>query len=86
MVGLVRALQWCAEWSGVSPGILCSAVQDLCRCLEPLMERDDLFDASMLEVVGEESVTSLTPMEEAVLLGEDPKPQEDQATAPHSPI
>ena len=44
-------------------------VQGLHRCLEPLIERDDLLDASMLEVVEEEPVTSPTPMEEAVLLG-----------------
>ena len=49
------------------------------------MERDDMWDASM-EVAGEEPVASLTPTEEVVLLGEDPEPQEDQATALHTPI
>ena len=64
---------------GSPPGILCSVVWDLQRCLEPLIERDIMLDASMREVVREESVASLTPMEEAVLLGEGLGPQKDQA-------
>ena len=34
----------------------------------------------------EEPVASLTHTEEAVLLGECPEPQEDQVTAPHTPM
>ena len=49
------------------------------------MERCDMLDASMLEVVGKEPVASPTPTEEAILLGEDPEPQEDQAIALHTP-
>ena len=52
MAGLVRALQWYAEWSGASPSLLCSVVQGL-QCFEPLIKRDDLLDVSMLEVVRE---------------------------------
>ena len=85
-MGLVRALQWCAEWSGALSDIFCSVIWDLCRCLEPLMERDNMLDASMLEVTGEEPVVSPTHTEEAVLLGEDPEPKEDQATTLHIPI
>ena len=39
----------------------------------------------MLELVGEEPVASPTLTEDAILLGEDPEPQEDQATALHTP-
>ena len=85
MVVLARALQWCTEWLGASPSILCSAVQDLCQCLESLMERDNLLEASMLEVVREEPEASPTPTEEAVLLGEDPEPLEEWAIALHAP-
>ena len=71
MVGLAQALQLCAEQSGASSHILCSAVRALQRCLEPLIERDDLLDASMLEVAEEESVTSPNPAEEARLPDEE---------------
>ena len=57
MVAPSWALQWHIKLLGTPPGILCSAVWDLSRCLEPLIERDDLLDASMLEVAEEESVT-----------------------------
>ena len=62
---------------GVAPRIPCGAVQDLCRCLKPLIERDDLLDALMLEVVGEEPVASQTLTGKAMLLGEDPESQEE---------
>ena len=40
-----------------------------------------MLDASMLQVMGEEPVASLTPMKEAMLLGVDQETQEDQVTA-----
>ena len=43
MLGLTRALQLYAEWSGDLKVILCGAVVDLWKCLEPLMERDDIL-------------------------------------------
>ena len=50
------------------------------------MKRDDMLDASMLEVAAEEPVASMTLIEEAVLLEENPDPQEDQVTALHTPV
>ena len=50
------------------------------------MESDDRLDASMLEVMGEESVASLTPVGEAVLLKEDGEPWETPVTILHTPI
>ena len=78
------ALQWCAIILGAPPEILCSTVQDLWRFLKPLIQRDDLLDASMLEVA-EEPVTSPNLVEEAMLLGDKPEPQEELATTPHTP-
>ena len=49
-VALAQDLQWYTVLSRAPPGILCRAVKDLCRCPTPLIERDDLLDASMLEV------------------------------------
>ena len=51
----------------------------------PLIERDDLLDASMLEVTEEVQMTSPNPAEEAVQLGEFPGPQEEWETALHTP-
>ena len=82
---LAWALQQCTILLKAPPGILCSAVQDLHRCLTLLIERDDLFDASMLEVAEEEPATFLNPAEGAGLLGEKPEPQEEWATALHNP-
>ena len=59
--------------------------QDLHRYLIPLIERDDLLDASILEVAEEELMTSPNTAEEAGQLGEEPGPQEEQATALHTP-
>ena len=40
----------------------------------------------MLESAGEEPMASLAPVEEALLLGEDPESQLAQVSAPHIPI
>ena len=56
-VALVKALQQCTKWLG-PPGILCGAVQYLQRCLEPLLERDYLLEAPMLDVMGNEPMDS----------------------------
>ena len=84
-MALAWALQQCSILLGAPLGILCSPVQDLHRCLMPFIERGDLLDASMLEVVEEEPVTSPNPAEEAGLPDEEPEPQEEQATALHTP-
>ena len=76
--------QWCTKWSE-PPGILCGTVQDLCRSLKPLIKRDGLLDASMLEIAEKEPVTSPTPIEEAMLLEKDPEPQKEWATTPYPP-
>ena len=60
-VTLIWACQWCTVLSGAPQGIPCGTIQDLHRCLSPLIERDDLLSASMLEVVEEDPVTSLNP-------------------------
>ena len=44
---LAKALQHCVERSWVPSGLLCNAVQDLQRCMEPLMylKGDDMLEA-----------------------------------------
>ena len=76
-MALAKDLQCCAEWLGAPPSAVCGAVQDLLRCLAPLMqlEEEDICESSLLGSAGEEPVTSPTPAEEALLLSEDPEPQ-----------
>ena len=86
IVTLSWVLQWYTGLMGTPLGILCSTVQDFCRCLAPLIKSDDLLIASMLEVAEEEEPpNSLSPAEEARSLGEKPEPQEEQPTAIHAP-
>ena len=66
-------LQWCTVQLGSPPGILCSEVHDLCRCLAPLIEKDDLIDTSMFEVAEEMAKTSPSPAEEGRSLVEEPE-------------
>ena len=78
MVALARALQQCTIQSGVPPGVLCGAIQDLCKCLATLMERGNLLRLSMLEVMEEEEMTtSPSPVEETRSLDEEPEPWEE---------
>ena len=55
--------------------MMCGTVQDLQGCPVPLiqLEEEDIWEASLLESVGEEPVASLTPAEKALLLSEDPE-------------
>ena len=77
-MGLAQALQWCAVESGAPPEVLCKAIQDLCRCLVPLMERGNLLHLSILEVMEEEAMTtSPSPAKETGYLDEEPEPQEE---------
>ena len=57
MVALAMALQRCAIQSGMLPGVLCRAVQELCRYLAPLLEKGDLLDPAMLDVVKKDPMT-----------------------------
>ena len=67
--------------SGLGLGTMCGAVQDLQRCLAPLTQLDgeDIWEASLLESVGNQPMASLTPAEEALLLSEDPESQRVEA-------
>ena len=50
-LALAQGLQCCTERSGTpSSGVLCKAVQDLQRCIAPLMwlDGDDIIEASLL--------------------------------------
>ena len=85
---LAWALQHCVEKLGVPSGVLCDAVDDLQRCMAPLMclKGDDIFEASLLGATDNESRMSPTWAEEAALLGDDPTPQGTQVitTCPSS--
>ena len=85
MVALVQALQWCAIQSGTPPGVLCGSVQELCRCLAPLLKRGNLLDITMLNVVEKDPVTLPIPTERASSLERKPEPQEEEPTALPTP-
>ena len=86
-VALAKALQCCAEQLGSPPSTMCGEVQDLWRCLLPLIQLDeeDILEASLLKSVEDEPVASLTPTEEVLPLGEDPESQGAQTSAHVSP-
>ena len=56
MVVLTLALQRCAVHSRTPPGVICWAVQDLCKCLAPMVESGDQIDLEMLDVVKRDPV------------------------------
>ena len=84
-VAVDQVLKQCAVQLGSPPGILCGTIQDLCRCLVPLIEKDDLIDTSMLEVAEEEPMTSSNTEQEAEQWGAEPELQEELATTLHTP-
>ena len=84
-VALLWTLWLCAILSGIPLGILCGAVQDLHRCLIPLIERDNLLDVSMLEAVEEELATSPNAAEDAGLQHKEPGSWQEWVTALHTP-
>ena len=59
-------------------GALCIVAQELQKCMAPLMNLngDDIVEASLLELIGNELRTSPTLEEDAALLGEELKPPE----------
>ena len=85
---LAKALQHCVEWSWAPTGTMCGTVQDLWRCLVPLIqqEEEDIWEASLFESVEEEPMSSMTPTEEALLLGEDLEPRGVHASALCKPV
>ena len=54
-------------------------------CAPPPLHDEDILEDSLLESAGDVPVTSPTPAEEDLLLGEDPEPQGAQASAPLIP-
>ena len=87
-MALAKALKCCAEWSGTPPSTVCGTVQDLWTYLVPLIQLDeeDIWEASLFESVGEESMDSPTTAEDALPFSEDPEPQGVQASSLHIPI
>ena len=77
-LALAQALQHCAERSRMPSRVLCDAAWDLQRCMVPLMhlEGDEIVEALLLGPTDDGPRTSPTLAEEAVLLGDEPEPQE----------
>ena len=71
--------------SGIPSGVMCRAVQELCRCLSPLLEKGDLLDVSMWDVAEKNPVTPLVPTERASSLEQKPGPLEVEPTALPAP-
>ena len=44
MIALAIVLQRCAIHAGASPNEFCRVVQELCKCLGPVVEEGDLFN------------------------------------------
>ena len=80
IVVLVQALQWCVIQCRMPPGILCRAVQKLCRCLAPLLKEGDLLGISMLDMVERDPVTPSVSTEKASLLQQRSGPLEEKPT------
>ena len=77
-LALARAIQCCVERLGRPPRVLCRAEWDLQRCMAPLMwlDSDEIIEASLLGPANNRPITPPTTGEEAVLLGDEPEPQE----------
>ena len=60
------------------------AARELQQCMAPLMtlDGDDIVEASLLRLNGEEPGSSPTPEEEAVLLDEEDEPSEEPGSTP----
>ena len=84
MLALAWALQRCTVQSGMPPGMLCGAVQELCRFLTPLLKKGDLLSFTILDVVEKDPIT-LPVLTERVL---SPEPREEEPInlpAPNEP-
>ena len=69
MVALAMALQRYAFWSGMLLGVLCKAVQELHRCITPLVKQGDLLDLDMLDVAKNDPVAPPVPAKGASSAG-----------------
>ena len=80
---LAKALQHCAERSGMFPRVLCDVAWDLWGCMAPRMhlERDEIVGSLLLDPMDDGPWTSPTPAEEDVLLGDEPEAQVAQQAA-----
>ena len=56
-MALIMALQRSTIYSIMAPGVLCRTVQELHRCLTPLLEKGDLLDLEMLDMVKKDPLT-----------------------------
>ena len=56
-VALGKALQRCNVHSKMPLGVLCRAVQELCKCLTSVIQSGDLVDLEILEVAEKDPVT-----------------------------
>ena len=67
MVALAMTLQRCTVHSRMPPGVLCRAVQELHRCLTPMIESGDQFELNMLNVARRDPMAP-APTQSALLL------------------
>ena len=74
------ALQSCTIHSRTPPGVLCGTVQDLCRCLTPLLERGYLLDLNMLDMRRKDPMIP-GPAERALL----PRPRVEESISVPAP-
>ena len=65
--------------------MLCGAVQELCRCLAPLLQKGDLLDISILDVVEKDPVTPYIPTKRALSLEQKSGPLEEEPSALPAP-
>ena len=74
---LAQALQHCAERLGIPLRVLCNAALDLQRYMVPLMhlEGDKILETLLIGSMDNRPGMSLTQVEEAVLLGDEPEAQ-----------
>ena len=77
---LAQALQPCTIQSRMPQGLLCRAVQELHRCLTPLLEKGDLLNNTMLDVVEKDTVTPPVPAERVSSLEKKSEPREEELT------
>ena len=78
MVVLAQTLQRCAVQSGMPQGMLCRAVQELCKCLAPLLKKGDLLNLTILDVMEKDPVTPHVPTERASSPEKISEPREEE--------
>ena len=83
-LALAQALQCSVERSGMLPRVLSDAVQYLQSCIAPLMD-SNMIVSFMVGPTDNRPIMSPTSEEEAVLLGDEPQPQDAQEVTMSSP-